>query len=62
MHPVPNRSEATDMPSTHGDLVRSVALGADFVVSGSYDLTIKVGGFALKDRLVGLINSTGLGS
>ncbi|KAF8236240.1 WD40 repeat-like protein [Tricholoma matsutake] len=42
VHPVPNRSEATDMPSTHGDLVRSVALGADFVVSGSYDLTIKV--------------------
>ena len=27
----------------HGDLVRSVALGQDFVLSGSYDLTIKVG-------------------
>ncbi|KAF7295670.1 F-box/WD repeat-containing protein 11 [Mycena indigotica] len=26
----------------HADLVRSVALGKDFVVSGSYDLTIKV--------------------
>lgn len=26
----------------HGDLVRSVALGDDFVMSGSYDLTIKV--------------------
>ncbi|KAK0239546.1 WD40 repeat-like protein [Armillaria nabsnona] len=26
----------------HGDLVRSVALGDDFVISGSYDLTIKV--------------------
>ncbi|KAL1748490.1 WD40-repeat-containing domain protein [Schizophyllum fasciatum] len=26
----------------HDDLVRSVALGSDFVVSGSYDLTIKV--------------------
>lgn len=26
----------------HGDLVRSVALGQDFVLSGSYDLSIKV--------------------
>lgn len=26
----------------HGDLVRSVALGSEFVISGSYDLTIKV--------------------
>lgn len=26
----------------HTDLVRSVALGEEFVVSGSYDLTIKV--------------------
>lgn len=26
----------------HADLVRSVALGADFVLSGSYDLSIKV--------------------
>ncbi|KAI0062227.1 WD40 repeat-like protein [Artomyces pyxidatus] len=26
----------------HGDLVRNVALGPDFVVSGSYDLTVKV--------------------
>ncbi|KAF8163638.1 F-box/WD repeat-containing protein 11 [Crassisporium funariophilum] len=26
----------------HGDLVRSVALGEDFVLSGSYDLSIKV--------------------
>jgi hypothetical protein len=29
----------------HGDLVRSVALGQDFVLSGSYDLSIKVGPF-----------------
>jgi hypothetical protein len=27
----------------HMDLVRTVALGEDFVLSGSYDLTIKVG-------------------
>ena len=27
----------------HGDLVRSVALGQDFVLSGSYDLSVKVG-------------------
>jgi hypothetical protein len=31
----------------HGDLVRSVALGQDFVLSGSYDLSIKVDLFAL---------------
>ncbi|KAG6854577.1 hypothetical protein C0991_004913 [Blastosporella zonata] len=29
-------------PCVHADLVRSVALGEDFVVSGSYDLSIKV--------------------
>jgi len=28
--------------SVHGDLVRTVALGEDFVLSGSYDLSIKV--------------------
>ena len=33
-------SMARDM---HGDLVRSVALGKEFVVSGSYDQSIKVG-------------------
>jgi len=42
VHPAPNRSEATEMSCTHGDLVRSVALGEEFVVSGSYDLSIKV--------------------
>ena len=31
----------------HGDLVRSVALGRDFVLSGSYDLSIKVSNFFL---------------
>ena len=30
----------------HGDLVRSVVLGEDFVLSGSYDLSIKVGFFS----------------
>jgi F-box and WD-40 domain protein 1/11 len=30
--------------AVHSDLVRSVALGPDFVLSGSYDLTIKVRG------------------
>jgi hypothetical protein len=35
----------------HGDLVRSVALGQDFVLSGSYDLTIKVGPFFLLTHL-----------
>lgn len=30
----------------HEDMVRSVALGQDFVLSGSYDLSIKVGPFA----------------
>ncbi|KAG6910287.1 hypothetical protein DXG01_011684 [Tephrocybe rancida] len=30
-------------PCAHTDLVRSVVLGEDFVVSGSYDLSIKVG-------------------
>ena len=29
-------------PCVHSDLVRSVALGQDFVMSGSYDLSIKV--------------------
>ena len=29
-------------PCVHSDLVRSVALGKDFVISGSYDLSIKV--------------------
>lgn len=30
----------------HSDLVRTVALGDDFVLSGSYDLSIKVSPFA----------------
>ncbi|KAJ7355866.1 WD40 repeat-like protein [Mycena albidolilacea] len=33
---------ATRRCAVHSDLVRSVALGPDFVLSGSYDLTIKV--------------------
>ncbi|KAK7019505.1 F-box/WD repeat-containing protein 11 [Favolaschia claudopus] len=33
---------AAQMCTVHSDLVRSVALGPDFVLSGSYDLTIKV--------------------
>lgn len=32
-----------DVRCVHGDLVRSVAIGEDFVLSGSYDLSIKVG-------------------
>ncbi|KAI0053967.1 WD40 repeat-like protein, partial [Auriscalpium vulgare] len=43
---IPNAVEATSRKSrqqcSHGDLVRSVALGPEFVVSGSYDLTVKV--------------------
>jgi F-box and WD-40 domain protein 1/11 len=46
VHPAPNRSVTTETHCTHGDLVRSVALGEDFVVSGSYDLSIKVCFFA----------------
>ena len=50
VHP-PSSSSSTTAPTLshpppqrviHGDLVRSVALGDEFVVSGSYDLTIKV--------------------
>jgi hypothetical protein len=40
----------------HGDLVRSVALGQDFVLSGSYDLSIKVGLFFLANPLVNFID------
>ncbi len=36
----------------HGDLVRSVALGDDFVMSGSYDLTIKVSAFSTSLTLI----------
>ncbi|KAG6820850.1 hypothetical protein H0H93_010677 [Arthromyces matolae] len=39
VHLVPN---AVQGPCMHTDLVRSVALGDDFVVSGSYDLSIKI--------------------
>lgn len=41
VHHVPNRVEP-EAACVHGDLVRSVALGEDFVISGSYDLSIKV--------------------
>lgn len=50
VHPAPNRSD-TETPCTHGDLVRSVALGEDFVVSGSYDLSIKVCRYVVKSQL-----------
>ncbi|GLB34665.1 putative A Receptor for Ubiquitination Targets [Lyophyllum shimeji] len=39
VHPVP---PSVHGPCVHADLVRSVVLGEDFVVSGSYDLSIKV--------------------
>ncbi|KAG5352976.1 hypothetical protein C0989_011619 [Termitomyces sp. Mn162] len=39
VHLVPNGVQG---PCVHSDLVRSVVLGEDFVVSGSYDLSIKV--------------------
>ena len=32
----------------HADLVRSVALGEEFVLSGSYDLSIKVNSFSFR--------------
>jgi len=44
----PNRATSSERPQksrqqcAHGDLVRNVALGADFVVSGSYDFGVKV--------------------
>ncbi len=34
----------------HSDLVRTVALGQDFVLSGSYDLSIKVSYITRLDR------------
>jgi F-box and WD-40 domain protein 1/11 len=46
--PTPNRAASSERPQksrqqcAHGDLVRNVALGADFVVSGSYDFGVKV--------------------
>ena len=45
--PTPNRASNERPPRSrqqcaHGDLVRNVALGADFVVSGSYDFGVKV--------------------
>ncbi|KAN0123987.1 WD40 repeat-like protein [Russula decolorans] len=46
--PTPNRAASSERPHksrqqcAHGDLVRNVALGADFVVSGSYDFGVKV--------------------
>lgn len=46
--PTPNRAALNERPHrsrqqcAHGDLVRNVALGADFVVSGSYDFGVKV--------------------
>ncbi len=46
--PAPNRAASSERPHrsrqqcAHGDLVRNVAFGADFVVSGSYDFAVKV--------------------
>jgi len=37
-----SRTAENSSRCVHGDLVRSVALGQDFVLSGSYDLSIKV--------------------
>lgn len=46
--PTPSRALSNERPHksrqqcAHGDLVRNVALSADFVVSGSYDFSVKV--------------------
>lgn len=46
--PMPSRALSNERPHrsrqqcAHGDLVRNVALSADFVVSGSYDFSVKV--------------------
>ncbi|KAF8275166.1 quinon protein alcohol dehydrogenase-like superfamily, partial [Lactarius quietus] len=46
--PTPSRTLSNERPHksrqqcAHGDLVRNVALNADFVVSGSYDFSVKV--------------------
>ena len=46
--PTPSRALSSERPHksrqqcAHGDLVRNVALSADFVVSGSYDFSVKV--------------------
>lgn len=37
-----SQETATIVPQPHEDLVRSVALGDEVVVSGSYDMTVKV--------------------
>jgi len=37
-----SRADKTDARCVHSDLVRTVALGEDFALSGSYDLSIKV--------------------
>jgi WD40 repeat protein len=48
--PTPNRATSSEKPHrsrqqcAHGDLVRNVALCADFVVSGSYDFGVKIWG------------------
>ncbi|KAK0211243.1 WD40 repeat-like protein [Desarmillaria ectypa] len=42
VQPAAAASSHVETRCMHGDLVRSVALGDDFVMSGSYDLTIKV--------------------
>ena len=47
--------------TVHGDLVRSVALGEDFALSGSYDLSIKVRRSRLANTGL-LIRVQGLGS
>lgn len=41
--PVPQHIKRPNMRCVHTDLVRTVALDDDFVLSGSYDLSIKVG-------------------
>ena len=42
-----SRRASSIVSEIHTDLVRSVALGPDFVLSGSYDQTVKVGCFIL---------------
>ena len=53
-HPV-SRTAENSSRCVHGDLVRSVALGRDFVLSGSYDLSIKVGFLFLVNSLLNLL-------
>lgn len=48
--PAAEASQPPPRRRAHEDLVRSVALGSDFVVSGSYDFTVKVR-YILNDSL-----------